>query len=64
MPQQRKITIKGKQREDVDAQAMARVIILLARSWLEQQESPHDGREHPITGTAQIVERPRGEEQS
>jgi len=58
----KRIIIKGEQQAELDAAAMARVVLLLARHWLEQQESPQDGREAPHTGTAQVVKQPRGEE--
>jgi len=40
MPQDKKIVISGNQEEDLDAAAMARVVIALARAWLEQHETP------------------------
>ena len=43
------VIITGEQREDIDAAAIARVLIRLARSWAEQQQDtesaePEDGR--------------------
>lgn len=55
MPKSRKIILKGKQRADADAQIMARVIIMLARHWVEQQESPNEDMQ---TGTARLKDNP------
>ena len=61
MPKSRKIILKGEQRADADAHVIARVIIMLARQWVERQESqesPIDGREDIATGTARITDKP------
>lgn len=58
MPKSRKIILKGEQRADTDAQVIARVIIMLARQWVEQQESPYNGSEDDPTGTARTTGRP------
>ena len=35
-----KLIISGEVQEDIDGLAMARIVIMLARRWQEQQEAP------------------------
>jgi len=39
MPKYDRLVISGKQREHIDASALARVILLLARRWLRRSMS-------------------------
>jgi hypothetical protein len=62
--QNKKIVITGSQREDVDPQAVARVIIQLARVWLDDGAiSPLGDREDMAHGTAPALKRPSPSEE-
>lgn len=59
MSQDKQVIISGEQQAEIDARALARAILLLARHLHNQQiDSPHDGRNDPATGGPRTVEQP------